>query len=1240
MRLSDLREPTMMTFPLPAAAALFLLLVAMPATAQEAQPDVVRGRVTDDSARAVVAAAIVVTRGPDRLVQETTTDSTGSYRVRFDTGTGDYLVAVSAEGLRSARRRVQRQGTERELVADFTLSSNLAELEAVRINATRPVRATNNVNPTQLEPGSSERWSDGVAGQVAPTIAGDLNALAGTMSNVTQTPGGPSILGAGAESNLNTLNGMGMAAGSVPRAARTETRVTGATFDPTRGGFAGANIDVRLGPGSRKYQRRNGFVTLDPRALQFADATALALGAKSGGFKASFGADGELIRRALTHNVAVEVAQNSSDPATLLDADVEALTRAGVSPDSVARLIALANPAGLSLGGRGIPGNRKRDALTWLGRLDDTRDTLKVRALTTYIGSVREGALGFGPLLAPSAAGERRERTIGGQITLGEYVGPGRRVLSETRIAAGKVSTETTPYRGLPGANVLVRSPDAGGNNDVAALSIGGGPFFATDDSRWTIEGANETIWNAGGRRHRFKALLWGRADGLEQAGTPNQMGTFTFNSIKDFAAGDASSFSRTLAQPTRAGKVWNGAAALAHSFTKSQFFSVLYGARLEADGFFDSPAKNIALEQVLGVETGAAPGRVHISPRLGFSFRYNRDKDNGLGINQSQIGRFYRYNTGVIRGGIGEFRDLLRPDILAEASAATGLPGGTLNLSCVGAATPSVDWAMFESNPASIPTQCLDGSGPLGERAPGVTLIDSLYDVPRSWRASLDWSSNIFQKWLVKIGGLASYDLSQPGLVDANFSGLQRFALASEAGRPVYVTQSAIDPGSGSVSAAESRKSDQFGRVTTRVSDLRGYGGQLTFGLTPDVFKMRSRFNFHVSTNYTLQWMRRQYRGFDGASFGDPREREWAPNTSDARNVLVLTGGFSNPKVGTITLFGRAQSGLPFTPVVQGDVNGDGRGGDRAFIPDPATEPDAALASQIAALAANGPDGARDCLRENAGSVPGRNSCRGPGTRSLSIQWVPPIPRSWRRRVTPNVYLQNVLARSSYADPVLLIPRGFDPAANRFRYDVNPRFGSNRAGRSIGRDPFRVVIDFSVNLSVDFDVQELRRAVEPVRMDGRWQRRTADSITAFYLSNTSSIHKLLLSESDSLFLSTTQVAMLRRADSVYSERVRAVYRPIGELLAAGQGSAGKVELDSVLVAQKAYWKIFWEQPEIAAEAVSPAQRELIPMFQQMLATPMKDRENSRWQFGHAVRFTDAPAATPPASGGINIRVN
>jgi hypothetical protein len=1207
-------------------------------------PDILRGRVTDDSSHGLIT-TVMVTRGPDRLTQQARTDSAGNYRVRFDPGTGDYLVYASAPGFKAARRRVQRNANEHEFVVNFTLARDLAMLAAVTVTADKPERASNDVSPYQLETGASERWRDGVNGQIPPSLAGDLNAIAGTMSNVTMTAAGPSVLGSGAESNLTTLNGMGLAAGALPRAARTETRVTTATFDPTRGGFAGANVDVRLEPGDRFYQQRTGFLTFDPPAWQFTDATGHALGATSGGARGSFGADGELIREALTYNVALDVGRSSSTPATLLDASADALERAGIAPDSVARVLALAAPLGIPLSGGRVPGSRQHDAVTWLGRLDDTRDSLQTRALTSYAGYTRDGAVGVGPLAAPAASGERRERTLGAMLTLGAYVGEGQRILTETRFAASQVHAVVDPYRALPEASVLVRSASAENGSDVAALTLGGGSNLPSDDTRWTLEGANETSWNMGGKRHRFRALVWARADGLRQEGSANGLGAFTFNSIADLESGHPASFTRTLAQPERSGAVWNAAAALAHMYAPSRYFSVLYGARVEGDGFASAPPSNPALEQALGVSTGAAPSRLHISPRLGFSYMYNRDKANGSGMSRSSIGQFYRTSTGVIRGGIGEFRDLLRPGILADASAATGLPDGTSVLSCVGAAVPAVDWSRFGASEAAIPTQCLDGSGVLADRAPAVSLIDPSYDVPHSWRASLDWSTNI-SSWLLKVGGLASYDLAQPGTIDANFSGLQRLTLAGEGNRPVYVTAASIDPASGAVSSVESRRSSLFGRVADRVSDLRGYGSQLTVSLSPDVFKYRGRGSMFVSTSYTLQQVRRQFRGFDGGGFGDPREVEWAPSANDARHIVVLSGGFSTPKTGTITMFARAQSGLPFTPVVQGDVNGDGRGGDRAFIPNPATieTTDPALAAQLRALLADGSASARQCVERYLGNVPARNGCRGPWTQSLNVQWRPPTPARWDGRVSPNIYLWNVLSgvdqlvhgsggmrgwgSPALPDPVLLVPRAFDASASRFRYDVNPRFADTRPGRTLLREPFRIVLDISLRLSTDYDLQQLRRAVEPVRSSRGWERRSADSLTAFYLSNTSNIHKLLLQESDSLFLSPVQVAALRRADSLYSARVRDIYRPLGEFLARAQGGASRAELDSVQTVQKVYWKIFWEQPEIADSIVTPTQRELMPTLKGLLSTPMTDREHSRWQFGHPVTIADKPRET------------
>ncbi|HJP60300.1 MAG TPA: hypothetical protein VJ865_09885, partial [Gemmatimonadaceae bacterium] len=945
----------------------------------------------------------------------------------------------------------------------------------------------------------------------------------------------------------------------------------------------------------------------------------------------------------LTYNVAVDLAKSLSDPSTLLNADETALLNAGVEPDSVARLLSFASPLGLPLAGGNVPSNRVHDAVTWLGRFDDTRDTLQTRALTTYAGFTRDGAIGFGPLAAPSTASEMRQRNLGAQLTFGAYLGPGRRTLNETRVALSGVRTTTSPYQTLPGATVLVRSDNIGNGTDVTSLSLGGGSLPSIQ-SRWTLEAGNLTAWNAHGRTHRFRGLLWGRVDGLREERFSNGLGTYTFNSIDDFVARHASTFSRTLTEPPRDGKVWNMAAALAHTFGATRYFNLQYGARFEADGFASAPARNPALEQALGVRTGVAPSRVHVSPRVGFTFTYNRDKDNGSGTMQNQTGRYYRYMSGTLRGGIGEFRDLLRPNILADASAATGLNSGSTFLNCVGAAVPQPDWTLFASDPASIPEQCVSGNGVLADLTPAATLIDPSYDVPRSWRASLDWNTST-HGILYRLGTLVSYDLSQPGLFDANFNGVPQMTLAGENNRPVFVSSASIDPASGAVSPVESRRSTQYGNVGVRVSDLRGYGGQLNLAVSPDVFKFRGGASFFGSLAYTLQSSKRQYRGFDGAAFGDPRQREWAPSSNDARHIFVLTTAFSTGKTGTVTLFGRAQSGLPFTPVVQGDVNGDGRGGDRAFIPDPAGTSDTNLANQLRALLADGSSTARDCVRANLGRVVPRNGCRGPWTQSLNIQWSPPIPGKWANRVTPSVYFQNVLAgfdqlfhgdnlrgwgSPASPNPVLLTPRSFDVANGRFNYDVNPRFADTRPGHSLFRNPFRIVIDFRLQLSTDFDLQQLRRAVEPVRSSGKWQRRSADSLAAFYLSNTSDVYKLILEQTDSLFLTKAQVTAFTKADSIFTERVRAIYLPLGDFLARGGGVAGKAELDSAKATDKLYWKIFWEQPDTVGEILTPAQRELMPMVKAMVATTKKEREHSQWQFGHPVTFADKPKSTEP----------
>ena len=1242
----------------PLNVAAMLLLAAGTLPAQSA--DIVRGRVLDDSSRALVGASVVITRGPDRLVQSTVTDSAGRYSSRFEQGTGDYLVNVSSLGFRTARRRIQRLGSERELVADFTMGRDLAMLAAVKVTAAKPVRASATIaSPYQAETGASEQWANGVAGRVSINAAGDLGAMAGTIPGVTLTAGGPTMLGSGVGSNLTTLNGMAIPGGSLPRAARTEMRVTGATFDPTRGGFAGANIDVRLGAGSRDFQNRNAFLTLNAPQLQLTDNVGRSLGLVNGGFRGSVGADGEAITRVLTYNIALDVGRTVSDPSTLLGGNADALKRAGLSPDSALRVQQVANAVGLPLSRGGIPTARQQDNITWLGRIDDIRDSLRTLTLTTYASTAKEGALAFGPLVAPAAGGKQQQRTIGAQFLHSQFMGAGYRTLMQNRLAISSVREQTSPYVRLPGATVLARSSSDAATSDVVALSLGGNPFLAVDDRKWTLEGSNEMVWNAQGTKHRFKTQAWGRVDGLQQDGLPNALGQYTFNSLADFAGNRPSSYTRTLAQPTRSATTYNGAVAVAHQWNPTRYFSMLYGARVEMNAFGDAPPTNSALEQALGVTTGLAPARVHLSPRVGFSYTYSRAKDNGNGTNMSPIGVFYRQSLGFIRGGIGEFRDLYKPSMLADAVAGAGIAGSTLSLSCVGASIPVPDWEALSNGAATLPSACADGSGALSERAPSVTLVDRGFDVPRSWRASLNWATNI-RKVMVKVDALGSYDLSQPSTLDANFAGVSRFTLPGENNRPVFVSTGAIDANTGSVSASESRVSNAFGRVALRTSDLRGYGGQITGTIAPDVFRFRPRVQFYTSASYTLQQVRQQYRGFDGGGFGDPRTTEWGTGPNDARHAVVVQGGIGLPKIGTITLFGRVQSGLPFTPIVRGDINGDGRANDRAFVPNPATESDATTAAQMRALLSAAPANVRECLEAQQGAVAGRMSCRGSWTQQLNMQIQPRI--NWRpsgRRITANIVLENPLAGLDQAlhgesglrgwgtrampDPVLLLPKGFNAATQQFLYDVNPRFGDTRAFRTLSRQPFRVTLDFSVDLSVPYDMQQLRRALEPVRVaKNTWQRRSTDSIAALYLRNTSNVHRMILGESDSLFLTKPQINALLTADSLFSAKVRTIYKALGDFLAVQpEGAAGKAALDSVQATTKLYWPIFWAQVDIMDTIVTPQQKALLPFLQRMSEVSAEDRKNSQWQFGNPVPLVhNRPRVAGEANGPTQMQID
>jgi Carboxypeptidase regulatory-like domain len=158
------------------AAMLALVTTTRVAVAQDvSRPDTLAGRVTSlETSAAIRGATVFVTRGPDRLVQQDTTDADGRWQLVFQPGTGDYLVFVSAPGAVSFRKRVMRSGAEQRFVVDAVLKGGgVAQLAAVRVQAAAP--RPERVSRTTPMPttGSNERVAEGVFAAVSPTSAGD-----------------------------------------------------------------------------------------------------------------------------------------------------------------------------------------------------------------------------------------------------------------------------------------------------------------------------------------------------------------------------------------------------------------------------------------------------------------------------------------------------------------------------------------------------------------------------------------------------------------------------------------------------------------------------------------------------------------------------------------------------------------------------------------------------------------------------------------------------------------------------------------------------------------------------------------------------------------------------------------------------------------------------------------------------------------------------------------------------------
>jgi hypothetical protein len=250
----------------------------------------------------------------------------------------------------------------------------------------------------------------------------------------------------------------------------------------------------------------------------------------------------------------------------------------------------------------------------------------------------------------------------------------------------------------------------------------------------------------------------------------------------------------------------------------------------------------------------------------------------------------------------------------------------------------------------------------------------------------------------------------------------------------------------------------------------------------------------------------------------------------------------------------------MRYTPLVLGDVNGDGRFDDRAYVPSPGSG-DSSFSNGIARLLASAPSGARACLLRAVGSFAERNGCTGPWTTSLDAELYTPLGVVSSHRVTLDVEVLNAISGLDallhgenkmrgwggygMADNTLLTETGYDGAQQRFSYAVNPAFGSVRS-RSAMENPFGIRVGVSMTLSRD-------RAEQQLTIDAsRRQHPTVANLTDRYVADYPNVGFDILDVADSVGLTKPQRDSLTVIGREFDATMRTIWAPVAERIHGG----------------------------------------------------------------------------------------
>ncbi len=1149
-------------------ASLFVLtaLTSSPLAAQTGSSvDWITGTITDGTDKPIVGANIEVYSIELDVTKNTTTNDKGRYSIAFNDGGGRYRVTVRAIGKTPFIQNVSRNEDDDRINLNVKLGDRPVVLSDIR---TQTVRAQGDQNE-RATPGSTERNVGAEQLARLPIDASDLAALAQLVPGVIVTAGSDStatsfnVAGqSGAANNIvvdGTSNG-----GTLPADGIRTTRVITNTYDVSRGQFSGGQVSATTRGGSNRQQGSISGNFRD-RNLAFGEATKDVFTAGQTSQQVGAGFGGPLRRDKLFLFGSFNVNRSVNPMASLDAADAATLLRLGASPDSVARFITLADATGLTSKVGPVDPNRTQDRFSGSLRFDwnvADRHILQMRGdlNTTTSDPTRVGATQL-----PQVGGNQSSNGGGLQVTLVSR--PSVDLSNELRAYGSLSNNESTPFLYVPVGRVLNQSTLDDGRVSTNTFGFGGNSGLPTSSKSKSLEVTNNLSYFMGGGAHRITIGGLMNLQSFTQDNTNNRYGTYTYNSIAAFAANTPDQFTRTLQPLIRDGSSMNSAIFLTDVWRKGRNLQLTYGGRLEYSSFGGAPARNADAEAKFGVRTDLLPTETYFSPRVGFSWTIPAAEQSGFG----QSG--FAPPAVVLRGGLGVFRGTMSSNLPASAQAQAGFSNTETQLVCTGAAVPLPNWNSFAASSGTIPDQCLNNqSTPVIAGVPTITTYDATYGAAKTIRGSLGATRRLTAFFTLTVDASYVKGIGQAGSRDLNLNLATPFQLANEGNRPVYIDPSKIGT-TGVIPFSATRKFTQYGSVNESFSTLENETKQVTTSM--NWFNTRGS---SLSANYTMQFARDQGgsgggggRGGGGGgsslTAGNPNDYVWARSSNERRHNIQLNFTKVFSQKFELTAIGSMASGSHYSPIVSRDINADGSRNDLAYVFNPTTAADPAIAAAMQKLLSEGSSGAVSCLKSQLGKVAERNSCTGPWQPSLNLQ-VNLKPGGFQNRLAISFQTINLLGGLdelvngadnlkgwggfSSPDATLLAVTGFDQATKTYKYSVNERFGATGGNATAVRSPFQIGVNMRYTIGFD-----QRRAMQQMAFGAAGAAGGANAGSTFVAQLLANLPfnaaQIALERKDSLVLAPKQIAELQ----AWVDSSQAALKPLATALEEAAKTAG-----------------------------------------------------------------------------------